>query len=203
MFESMNHVCDEKVWGRVFSFNFSIFLNTVKKNLEDDLEISLYLQFKFYSFVFSNLSLYSVFSHFCFCKRSFDQKKSSECYCQFCSRIYPQILDNHNIFQDIFVDELGFTREFNKLFRTTSLFSFYVCHDHALFINSKKAKIFNCTYFSFIKTSAKLFKSFISVLIRLYLFFFSLLNEFCLKETQQILFRQQIWILASDHMSDF
>ena len=96
VFESMNHVCDEKVWDHVLSFNFSIFFSKVKRNLEDALEIFLYLKFRFYSFVFSNLSLYWVFSHFCFCKRTCDQKKSSECYCQFCSRIYMQIFDNHN-----------------------------------------------------------------------------------------------------------
>ena len=57
----MNHVCDKKVWDRILIFNFSIFLSRIKK-LEDDLEIFLYLKFRFYSFVFSNLSLYSVFS---------------------------------------------------------------------------------------------------------------------------------------------
>ena len=52
VFKSMNHVCDEKVWDRVLSFNFCIFLNRVKVNLEDDFEIFLYLKFRFYSFVF-------------------------------------------------------------------------------------------------------------------------------------------------------
>ena len=104
VFESMSHVCDEKLWDRILSFNFSIFLNRVKRNLEDNLEIFLYLKFGFYSFVLSNLSSYSVFSHFCFCKRTCDQKKSNECYCQFCSWIYLQIFDNHNTFQGIIVD---------------------------------------------------------------------------------------------------
>ena len=179
-------------------------LNRVIKNLEDDLEILLHLKFRFYSFVFSNLSLYSVFSHFCFCKRVCDQKKFSECYCQICSRIYSQIFDNHNIFQDIVVDEQDFTREFNNFLQKTSLFSLNVCHDHTLFIDSKKAKIFKCTYFSFINMPTKLFKSFLSVLIRLYLNHFpSLLNEVCLQETQQIFFRQQIWIFASNLMYGF
>ena len=57
----MNRHCDEKVWDRILIFNFSIFLSRVKK-FEDDLEIFLYIKFRFYSFVFSNLSLYSVFS---------------------------------------------------------------------------------------------------------------------------------------------
>ena len=80
---------------------FLLFLNRVKINLEDNLEILLYLKFRFYSFVFSNLSLHSVFSHFCFYKRTCDQKKSSECYCQFCSRIYQEIFDNHNTFKTL------------------------------------------------------------------------------------------------------
>ena len=175
VFESMNLVFDEKIWDRIFSVYFSIFLNRVKRNLEDDLEIFLYLKFRFCSFVFPNLSLYSVFSHFCFCKRTCAQKKSSESYCQFCPRIYPQIFNNHNTFQDIIVDERDFTCEFNNFFQKTSLFSLNICHDHVLFIDSKKTKIFNCAYFGFIKKPTKLLKSFFSVLIRLYLnylFFF-------------------------------
>ena len=138
----MNHVCDEKVWDRVLSFNFSFFKKNriIKRNLEDDLEIFLYVKFIFYSFVFSSLSLYSVSSKFCFCRRTCDQKKSSECYCQFCSQIYLQIFGNHNTFQDIIVDDRDFTREFNNFFQKTSLSSLDVCHDHALFIDSKKLR---------------------------------------------------------------
>ena len=131
------------------------------------MEIFLYLKFRFYSFVFSNLSLYSVFTHFCFCKRTCDQKKSSERYCQFCSQIYPKNFDNHNTFLDIIVDKWDFTHEFNNFFQKTSLFSLNICHDHALSIGAKKAKIFNCISFSFIKMPTKLLKSFLSVLIKL------------------------------------
>ena len=112
-------------WVLIFLF----FLNRIKRDLEDDLEIFLYLKFIFYSFVFFSLSLYPVFSRFCFCRRTCDQKKSSECYCQFWCRIYLQIFDNHNTFQDIIVDERDFTREFNNFFQKTSLSSLDVCHD--------------------------------------------------------------------------
>ena len=78
----MNHVCDEKVWDRVLGFNFSIFLNRVTRNLEDDLEVFCISSLDFIH-VFPNLSLHSVFSHFCFCKRNFDHKKSKERYCEF------------------------------------------------------------------------------------------------------------------------
>ena len=68
MLESMNYVCDEEMWNRVLNFNFSTFVNNFKKHLEDDLEIFLHLKFRFYLFVFFNLSLYSVFHIFVLAK---------------------------------------------------------------------------------------------------------------------------------------
>ena len=38
-FESTNQIYDKKIWNRVLSFNFTIFLNRLKRNLEDNLEI--------------------------------------------------------------------------------------------------------------------------------------------------------------------
>ena len=72
------------------------------------------------------------------------------------------------------------------------------------FIDAKKAKIFKCAYFNFIKTPKNLFKAFLTILIRLYLsYFFSLLNEVSLNELHQIFLRQQIWLFASDLVYDF
>ena len=45
-----------------------------------------------------------------------------------------------NTFQDIVVDEQDFTWELNNFFQKTSLLSLNVCHDQALFIDSKKLK---------------------------------------------------------------
>ena len=59
--ESINHVCDKKVWDRVLSFNFSISLNRVKNNLEDDLDIFLYLSL-FISF-FQSFFIFSFFTY--------------------------------------------------------------------------------------------------------------------------------------------
>ena len=143
--------------------------------MEDDLKLFLYLRFRFSSPVFSNLSLFLVFSHFCFCKRTCDHKKSSGCYCQFYSRIYSQIFDNLMAFQDIIIDERYFTLEFNNFFSKD--FTFF---------------------------SRRLPWVFLSILIRLCLsYFFSLLNEVCLKETQKIFFRRKTWKFASDIMYDF
>ena len=157
-------------WVLIFLF----FLNRVKRHLEDNLEIFLYLKFGFYSFVLSNLSLYSVFSHFCFCKRTCDQKKSNECYCQFCSRIYPQMFDNHNNFQDIIADERDLTREFNYFFQKTSLFSLDLCQDHALFVDSKKLRSSTVHILVLLRHQLNFLNLFWSVLIRLYLIIFFL-----------------------------
>ena len=111
---SMNNVCGEKMW------NFSSFLTKVKKILVNDLEIYLYIKFRLYSFVFSNLSLFSVFSNFCFCKRSCDHISSKEFYCEICSQIYPRICHRQVCFQDIIIDERDFTFDFNRFFRKAS-----------------------------------------------------------------------------------
>ena len=79
----MNYVYGEKMWNFVLDQNFSSFLTKVKKNLENDLEIYLYIKFRLYLFLYSNLSLFSVFSHFCFCKRSCDHISSKEFYSEF------------------------------------------------------------------------------------------------------------------------
>ena len=114
VFNSMNNVCGEKMW------NFSSFLTKVKKILVNDLEIYLYIKFRLSSFVFSNLSLFSVFSHFCFCKRSCDHISSKEFYCEICSQIYPRIFHRQVCFQDFIIDERDFTFDFNRFFRKTS-----------------------------------------------------------------------------------
>ena len=82
--------------------------------MENDLEIYLYIKFRLYSFVYSNLSLFSVFPHFCCCQRGCDHISSKEFYCEFGSRIYPQIFDRHAFIQDIIIDERDFTLDFNR-----------------------------------------------------------------------------------------
>ena len=68
----MNKVVLEKVLDRLLKQNFDRFLKDLKKNLQDNLEIYFYLKFRFYSFVLSNLSLFSIFSHVCFYKKCGD-----------------------------------------------------------------------------------------------------------------------------------
>ena len=50
-------------------------------------------------------------------------------------------------------------------FKKKHLFSLDICRSHSLFINTKKDKIFGCTYFEDIKTSNKLFRVFSTIII--------------------------------------
>ena len=112
----MNKVRDEEIWVDILSHNFSDFLNRLRDELKDDLEIYFYLSHRFHSFVFNNFSLYSVLVHFTLRKRRCDKKEPYERFCNFCSRITPQIFDKEYSFNDIISDERDFTREFNDFF---------------------------------------------------------------------------------------
>ena len=128
----MDRVCDEEIWVDILSHNFSDFLNRLREELKDNLEIY------FYDFFF------------------------------------------------------------------LILFSLNICRSHSLFVNTKKAKIFGCTYFEDIKTSNKLFRVFVSILIRVYLnYILSLLNEVEFSEYQVTFFRQEVWSYAGSLFYDF
>ena len=122
LFKFGNSVCKEERWVHILGQNFSNFLKRLREMLKDDLEIFFYLRFQIYSFIFINLALYSVFAHFCFCKRTCDKKKSRERYYIFCYRIYLQIFDDERIFNDIIIGERDFTPEFNEFFSGMSFF---------------------------------------------------------------------------------
>ena len=90
-----------------------------------------------------------------------------------------------------------------SFFFKKSLFSLDICRSHALFINTKKVKIFGCTYFEDIKTSNNFFRAFVSILLRVYLnYILSLLNEVEFSEYQAIsLERKFSLVLAAFSMS--
>ena len=155
-------------WKGLVSFmelQFYSFLNKLKTFLKDGLEMLFYLKFRIFSLFFDKLSLHSVFAHFCYCKRVCD-KKTTERHCELCSRIYPQIFDYYNTFEDIIIDNLDFPEDFSKFFRETLLISLDVCYDHSYFINLQKAKIYKCMYFKFIRNPRKRFQKMLSVLVR-------------------------------------
>ena len=64
--------------------------------------------------------------------------------------------------------------------------------------------MFGCTYFEDIKTSNKLFRVFVSILIRVYLnYILYLLNEIEFSEYQATFFRQKVWSYAGSLFYDF
>ena len=71
----MNHICDEQVWDRVLSFSFSnFFFKQSKKQFRGRFGDFFVCKVQILFICFSNLSLYSVFSHFCFCKKLVTKK---------------------------------------------------------------------------------------------------------------------------------
>ena len=194
VFKPLNRVCNEEIWVDILSHNFSGFLNTLRDELKDDLEIYFYLSYRFHSFIFNNLFLYSVFVHFTLCKRRCGKKERYELFCNFPSQITSQIFNKEYSFNDIIINERDFSREFNFFFFFfKSLFSLDICRSHALFINTKKVKIFGCTYFEDIKTSNNFFRALVSILLRVYLnYILSLLNEVEFREYQATFFRQEV-----------
>ena len=115
VFKPMDRVWNKKIWVDILSRTFSDFINRIRDELKDDLEVYFYLGYRFHSFIFNNLSLYSVFAHFTLCKRRCNKKKPYERFCNFCSRITPQIFNKeYNL--NIIIDERDFTREFHDFF---------------------------------------------------------------------------------------
>ena len=172
LFESMNYVCNENLWNRLLSFSFSIFLNKLKKIKG---WFGNFFIFKVSFICFSNLSLYSVFAHFCFSKRTCEKKNLE-------SAIANSVLEFIHKFLIIIL--LFKTLLFMKEILLLSLIDFFKkLHLFLLtFMALKTVKIFRCTNFTFIRAPNKLFKAFLSILMRLYLnYFFSLLSEVCLK----------------------
>ena len=126
VFKPMDRVWNKKIWVDILSRTFSDFINRIRDELKDDLEVYFYLGYRFHSFIFNNLSLYSVFAHFTLCKRRCNKKEPYERFCNFCSRITPQIFDKeYNL--NIIIDERDFTREFNDFFlKKIFIFSWYL-----------------------------------------------------------------------------
>ena len=98
----------------------------------------MHLNLRIYFLFFNKFSLYSIATHFYFCKRVCDSKKVTECYCELCSGVYPQIFDLHNTFEDIAIDSRDFSDDFCKFF--PPLISLDVCYDSGYFINTRKIK---------------------------------------------------------------
>ena len=169
------------------------------------MDIFLYLKFRFYSFVFSKLSLYSFFSHFCFLKENATITNQQNTIVNFVLEFIYNCLIVMLLFKILLLmSEILLLSLINFLKKLRSFFLIFALIMHFFFYRHKKDKIFKCAYFNFIRTQKNLFKAFLTILIRFYVsYFISLLNEVNLNETHQIFLRQQICFFASDFMYDF
>ena len=104
--------------------------------------------------------------------------------CEQCSLIYSQIFDMHNTFQEIIIDERGFTDDFNELFYKRSLMNLDVSHTGTFFIKRFRDKTTSCQNLILICSPRNIFSKFLSVLLRIYLNSFFLFSELNLPSSQ-------------------
>ena len=140
---------------------------------------------------FNNPSLYSIFAHFFFCKRTCDKKKQNikNVIVIFVPEFILKFLTVEMLFMiSLLMNEILFVSSMNVL-RKSLFFSWYMSYSFIIYLR-KKAKIFGCTYGKDIKSPNKLFRAFLNILIRIYLnYFLNLLNELELKDEPAIFFR--------------
>ena len=68
----------------------------------------------------NSLSLYSIFMHFCFCKRRCNIKGKKN-YCTLCSKVITQSCDDKVLFKEILIDFRDFSNSFLAFSRGHSL----------------------------------------------------------------------------------
>ena len=68
--ELADSICKQGQWSEIIQENLSYFKQTVSSEFEDNPMIQLYIKYN-YS-IFNGMSLYHIFCHFAFCKRSCD-----------------------------------------------------------------------------------------------------------------------------------
>ena len=83
IFELTNIMCKQVLWHAKIQKYLSDFKQIISPEFKDDLMLQLYIKHKVSS-ILNKLSLYQVFSHFAFCKRTCD---SDNQFCRMCSRV--------------------------------------------------------------------------------------------------------------------
>ena len=104
--------------------------------------LHLYINHKVSS-ILDKFSLYQVFCHFAFCKRTCDSDKE---FCRMCSRVYPNcLIDEYSLFDEIIIDN-----RFNDKFKAFFLPKYHMYLDTVFpyhkYIDSNKAEFFGCMH---------------------------------------------------------
>ena len=81
-----NSMCIQVLWINKIQKNFSNFKEALDLKFQNDSMLQLYLKHKISS-IFDKLSLYQIFCHFAFCKKSCDK---DTIFCRMSSRVWPK-----------------------------------------------------------------------------------------------------------------
>ena len=127
----MDNVCSEVVWRMFLKLNFEALIKEVK-HLFIYVNPARKLHNKYCDYLFFNerlfseevqktLSLYLIFLHLCFCKRSCNVKNKD--YCILCSKVLTQSADNKVLFENILIDWCDFNQKILLFSRGNSMMS--------------------------------------------------------------------------------
>ena len=169
--------------------NIFIYINPARKLHNNYCNYLFFNEQVFSQEVQKTLSLYSIFLHFCFCKRSCDVNDKNN-YCILCSKVANQSTDDKVLFKDILIDWRDFSERFLVFSRGYSLMSL------SIFWNSSRwlAKIKKqwCEEFYHIKVPFKLFEKFLNIMVKIYLNkIIEILNKLNASHHEYIFMRQR------------
>ena len=91
--------------------NIFMYINPARKLHNNYCDYLFFNEQVFSQEVQKTLSLYSIFLHFCFCKRSCDVNDKNN-YCILCSKVATQCTDDKVLFKDILIDWRDFSERF-------------------------------------------------------------------------------------------
>ena len=177
-----------------------VYVNPAKKLCTNYCEYLFFNERIFSTEVQNSLSLYSIFMHFCFCKRRCNIKGRNN-YCTLCSKVITQSCDDKVLFKEILIDFRDFSNSFLAFSRGHSLMAWSIFyHSNRWLTKYKKQK---CKEFYHIKEPFKFLKLFLNIMVRIYLNkTIQILDKVNVSHHEYIFIRRICW-QAYELMSDF
>ena len=196
----MDKICSDEVWRMFLKRNFELLIKEVK-NIFIYINPARKLHNNYCDYLFFNeqvfsqevqktLSLYSIFLHFCFCKRNCDVNDKNN-YCILCSKVATQSTDDKVLFKDILIDWRDFSERILVFSRGYSLMSLSIFWNSSRWLTKIKKQ--QCEEFYHIKVSFKLFEKFLNIMVKIYLNkIIEILNKLNASHHEYIFMRQRI-----------
>ena len=170
--------------------NIFIHINPARKLHNNYCDYLFFDEQVFSQEVQKTLSLYSIFLHFCFYKRSCDVNDKNN-YCILCSKVATQSTDDKVLFKDILIDWRDFSERILVFSRGYSLMSLSIFWNSSRWL--AKIKKQQCEEFYHIKVPFKLFEKFLNIMVKIYLNkIIEILNKLNASHHEYIFMRQRI-----------